>query len=137
MSRVYPRGEEHWSWKDNPTSGALHYRLYRTLGPASEYECEDCEDDAFDWSRIHGRDGKSTQDYLPRCRRCHVAYDKPHQGSKNSKARITEQEVLEIKDLLAKKLFLHREIAEMFDITPMMVSQIHTGKTWGWLTKNR
>ena len=32
---------------------------------------------AYDWACLRGRDGKNIEDYVPLCRRCHVAYDQP------------------------------------------------------------
>lgn len=80
---------------DKPaTYAAIHMRLMRARGAASAHQCVDCGQPAKDWSLrwdaeetftavAAGRSGRSEclvsadlDDYEPRCRKCHVAYDK-------------------------------------------------------------
>lgn len=71
-------GEQTTQWKgDRVGYRALHNRLVETRGRASEYPCADCGDPAKDWSHDGGAGAFSTNldDYSPRCRRCHLAYD--------------------------------------------------------------
>lgn len=73
--------------------GYTHVLLRNTKGPAKEYLCVDCNEQAAHWSlsayaeetlyEVGTRDeGKAyshnLDDYEPRCRRCHSAYDKKH-----------------------------------------------------------
>jgi hypothetical protein len=58
----------------------MHTRLRVRRGLASAHQCVTCADrglpgPALDWARIHERDGESVWDYVPLCRRCHIAYD--------------------------------------------------------------
>lgn len=52
-----------------------HSRVHATRGRAKTYKCVDCGGPAFDWSQRHGTDGWDVNDYDPRCRKCHRAYD--------------------------------------------------------------
>lgn len=61
---------------------AVHSQVRRILGPAREYDCVDCDRPAMDWTRTDGTDGLDTNDYRPRCRKCHRAYDLSHGGGK-------------------------------------------------------
>ena len=75
------RGPEHWRWASNgpPTHQGRHQRLRRARGKASDAgPCIDCGKEAYDWSQVHGTDGLDIyNDYVPRCRSCHLAYDDP------------------------------------------------------------
>lgn len=53
----------------------LHWRVRVARGPASGYTCEHCEAQAHDWAQLHERDGQDPLDYMPLCRKCHIAYD--------------------------------------------------------------
>lgn len=76
-----------------PTYSAIHYRLDRKHGRASEHLCTDCGAPAQDWSydgtdpnEVHGRAGGSVlaysldlDRYVPRCRPCHSRFDAKRQ----------------------------------------------------------
>lgn len=55
---------------------AVHTRLTKQRGKASEHTCVDCSKQALHWS-YKGREGFSTNlaDYEPRCASCHQEYD--------------------------------------------------------------
>lgn len=55
-------------------------------------------------------------------------------GEKCSKAKLTEKQVLEIKDLLAEGILFQNEIAEMYNVSPHAVFRIKAGDNWAWLT---
>lgn len=78
------------------THAGAHKRVFYDRGKASEYNCVDCGNQAQEWSVRHdvssecrqegwcrGRDGKqvwvmwstNSQDYDPRCKKCHRRYD--------------------------------------------------------------
>ncbi|WP_374159098.1 helix-turn-helix domain-containing protein [Mycobacterium sp. G7A2] len=59
---------------------AAHRKLRRLVGPASQYSCVDCGEQAADWSyryRTGQRYAHSADpaDYEPRCRPCHGRHD--------------------------------------------------------------
>jgi len=51
-------------------------------------------------------------------------------GERNLNSKLTEQDVMEIRDLLAGGPYFQWEIAEMYGITQGQVSHIRIGKTW-------
>lgn len=75
---------------DVPTLGAIHRRLYRTRGKATEFACVDCGGPARDWSYNNADPAQLTEErdgtpiaysldldnYDPRCRSCHRKFDK-------------------------------------------------------------
>ena len=83
----------HWRAAPNPDSyNAVHLRLKKLRGSASKYQCNDCGNQARDWSYVHSgvdeahdqRDGYTlvystdiTQ-YIPRCKHCHNDIDHAH-----------------------------------------------------------
>ena len=56
-------------------------------------------------------------------------------GEANRKSFLTREAVLIIYNL--RGIFTGRAIAELFEIKPTLVSDIHRGKTWAWLTGAR
>lgn len=73
-------GENHHAWVGDAV-GYLgrHDRIYHRRGKASEYDCVDCGKQAEDWSQKKGTSGTNTEDYDPRCTRCHMRYDPPRE----------------------------------------------------------
>lgn len=61
--------------KNTDNYWTLHWRIRVARGPASEYDCEHCPEQAHDWAWLHDRDGQDVNDFIPLCRKCHVAYD--------------------------------------------------------------
>jgi hypothetical protein len=74
-----PKGKKHWKWTDKPSKLTLHRRLHRTIGKASEFPCRDCGKQAFDWSNETGNYTDKIEDYVPRCRSCHIVKDRNYQ----------------------------------------------------------
>jgi HNH endonuclease len=84
---VYPADEFHTQWQGVDVSyGGLHKRLRKERGSADARECVDCGDQAAQWSYDHsdpnekrGSVGPYSLDmdrYQPRCRRCHILFDR-------------------------------------------------------------
>jgi len=88
----YPTGDRHWKWGGDEISYfGVHRRLTRTRGPANQHPCVDCGATAVTWSFnsktaagdvlteiVDGCElaySTDIADYVPRCRRCHAAYD--------------------------------------------------------------
>lgn len=53
-------------------------------------------------------------------------------GERQGSAKLTESQVLEIRELLAQGM-LQREIANLYGVAQPYVSEIKCRKTWGWL----
>lgn len=81
----HPRGADHPSYQGSANYWAAHSRVRKARGPARNYPCTDCGAPAIDWSLIHGRAGADAADFEPRCRKCHIAYDrsKARQGRRS------------------------------------------------------
>jgi hypothetical protein len=86
LSPVHHRGPTHQSWLgDDITYSGMHDRLRRWRGSASQHRCADCGNQAKQWSYDHadpnekqseeGPYSAKTAHYVPRCVRCHKAYD--------------------------------------------------------------
>lgn len=82
------KGSAHYAWKDKPSYGAVHARIKRYRGFANQFNCIDCNGPAQDWSlnlncnyELIEERGRlvpisyNTNDYDPRCKRCHGIYD--------------------------------------------------------------
>lgn len=67
------------------------------------------------------------------CIQCHAATERNHHGSRNSRARLTEESVIEIKKLLQRKELSHSTIGTRFGVSKLVIDAISTGRNWGWL----
>lgn len=101
-SYLYGRkGEAHPSWQgDAITYHGAHYRVYRLRGAASEHRCNDCGEQAQDWSldcayvddpreEVNGYMMAFSPDpsrYEPRCRQCHRLRDRALARSRSAVA---------------------------------------------------
>ena len=85
-ARNLPRGEDHRQWTgDEATYSAVHQRIRKAFGSASQYKCIDCGHDAAHWSYNHsGKDEKHSNlglystdlnQYVARCVPCHKKFD--------------------------------------------------------------
>lgn len=84
-------GEANQQWSgDDASYRAVHKRLKRRRGFATDFDCVDCGEPATDWSYLHGAPDERIGDdgrgkmlaysldldyYAPRCKVCHRRYD--------------------------------------------------------------
>lgn len=77
-------GKHPYNYIEKPSEIQLYSRMTHECheyvkimnGPAELYCCVDCGKQAHDWSNINNhRYRKNANDYVPRCRSCHVKYD--------------------------------------------------------------
>jgi Helix-turn-helix domain len=74
-------GPEHPHWKGADASyTALHNRVYRRRGKASDHGCEHCGRKEpgirYEWATVHGTDGTDVHaHYISLCVACHRLYD--------------------------------------------------------------
>lgn len=141
--RDRPSGGEHHSWTgDQVGYNDMHARVRRTRGPASEYTCVGCGNRADDWSydandpdELVAKEGQAAgmrysldpEHYEPRCKKCHTRYDRA--GSKNVNAKLTEDDVREIRRRAAAGE-THAALALEFGISPGNVSNIIARRAW-------
>lgn len=70
-----------------------HWRVADRRGSAKLLKCAHCAErgtdkQAYDWARLHDRDGMDPRDYIPLCRKCHIAFDgSGHHQSHTEEAR--------------------------------------------------
>lgn len=87
---TYPFGEER-----RTAYSTLHWRLRAYRGPAKRLKCVHCAERAMDWARLHDTDGEDIRDYIPLCRKCHIAYDKSgHHVPHTESARVKMSEAV-------------------------------------------
>lgn len=63
-------------------------------------------------------------------------YTRDTKGVKNGRAKMTEEQVIEIIDLLLSKQYTNKEIATRYNISPITISHIKNKRTWTHLTKD-
>jgi hypothetical protein len=96
-------GEAHPGFTgDDASYGAAHMRVKRARGSASQFACSDCGGPASQWSLIHGRGSQwvegsgyfslASDDYEPRCKPCHDAYDRRRDSDKPTRGMLTGAE---------------------------------------------
>ena len=143
MRSAKPRGvlgpNGHHNWTGNKASySARHQRLHAERGSAQQHPCVDCSGPALEWSQVTGSSGLDVyKDYQPRCRSCHMRYDKQgdrikgwkHLGSKHGMAKLTEQDIPVIRQRLAAGE-PQRVIALDYGVHQVTISRIKTGKDW-------
>lgn len=127
--------------------GNLHKRLKEKFGHASKCESENCTHDnpkRFEWALRKGCEYSSdAKDYIQLCCSCHRKYDfnegirqklkAKKYGDKHNAAKLTNEQVLEIKDLILSGQRVDL-IAEKYGMHPTTISNIKTGKRWNYLT---
>ncbi len=116
---------------------AVHKKLRATFGSASKFKCL-CNRPARSWAWKHDTDPNDIDNYMPMCNSCHVKYDdsgfKPghteSQGVKHHKAKLTEQDVLDIRARYAVGDIKQYEIAKIYGVTQPTINAIINRKIW-------
>lgn len=114
-----------------------HFRVARKRGPASQFPCVNgCGREAQDWSQIHGTTGEDPAHYEPRCRSCHVKYDKenPARGEAHGSAKLTEAKV---RGIYVSVGATQRELAELHGVHHTTIKDIRLGRLWKHITGGR
>ena len=109
-----------------------HRRVARERGLASEHNCS-CGNRALDWAHQHGSDPDDPANYKPMCRKCHQTYDEMVYGQKGEdhpRAKLTKEDVIELRDMYASGGYTQKELAEIFGIHKGNVAQIVNRYTW-------
>lgn len=121
-----------------------HKAVRKSRGLACSKSCEHCGRNADQWAWIHDQDPWDTTSYKPLCGSCHVKYDMTdswrmkiglassihNAGSKHGSAKLTEEDVLEIRSLYAEGKLRQKDLAEMYEVTTMTISHIVTRRKW-------
>jgi len=62
-----------------------------------------------------------------------IRHGRNNRGEDHPMARLTVEQVKEIKNLLTEGKLYERQIGEMFNVSRDIVSKIKQGKNWGWV----
>jgi transposase-like protein len=103
-----------------------HWRVNDKRGWAGFQHCVDCPSKADQWSQIRGTSGLDPDDYEPRCKSCHNKYD----WRTGNYAKLTLEQVKEIRDMYKTGKWYQRELAETFGVKQSTISVIVNDKTW-------
>jgi hypothetical protein len=123
---------EHHNWIGNSANnGAIHARIRRERGLASEYECVDCRSIADDWSWIHDSDRYNIWNYESRCHDCHVIYGLPLviKGEDHYLSKLSDDKVRIIR-ALHKRGDGQLSISKRFGVHPTTIRDVIKHKTW-------
>jgi len=127
------------------THGAMHARLVCDRGPASNYRCADCGEQADAWTHDWSTWEDVAQDlgrkrltfstnpdaYEARCHGCHNRLDRQPApwdiaGSRRGRAKLTEADVIWIRTCGLKP----GVVAKSLGVLPQTVWKIRTGRSW-------
>ena len=126
---VLPWGYEKWHAWDSRTGEKEIVSVHRLLAVA-EYGL-----DAVVGKDVHHENGipwdNRPENITPMSRREHTAHH--HRGENAQKAKLTESDVKEIRDKLKHTDMEHKEIASEYDVSANAISNIKTGRTWGYV----
>jgi hypothetical protein len=113
---------------NSPEYQRVHRHVRETYGDAIEYGCIQCGEQAVEWAWQHGEDPNLITSYEPMCFKCHDLYDGPQVGVKHSQARLTEEDVREIRNLWPR--FTQKDIAYIYGMSVTHVNSIINRKKW-------
>ncbi len=131
------KGSANGMWLEKPTYAAVHAWIRKEFGSADHCENSKCEgkETEYEWSNKSGKYLRDRKDWQQLCVPCHRKFDNHiffhlnHKGSKNPSAKLTEQDIVTIRELV-----LHgtskKEVRQRFGISPVTCWRILTGNTW-------
>lgn len=111
------------------TNSAEYQRVHRLVrkkhGDPIGHRCI-CGSLADHWAWIQGFDPTDPDNYWPMCRSCHSDYD----GTVPSRAKLTEKQVLSIRDFWGTGLYSQKELGDRFGVSFKTISNIVNYRTW-------
>ncbi len=127
-----------------------HEKVKKKAGKASKCENPDCSypnPKRYEWALRKGHSySADPADYIQLCPSCHRKYDytEDHKnklkaakyGDKHNAAKLKNDQVIEIRDLIKSGAKL-TDIAKKYNVHPTTISDIKSGKRWGYLTKQQ
>lgn len=134
--KTHPAGPDHHQWKGDAAGyHARHQRAWAANGPAREYTCIDCGEQAREWAQIHGATGLEPEHYEPRCKKCHVTYDAAThpRGERQGNAKLTESDVIEIFELSPE--WSQRKLAKKFGVSQRAIWCVLSGESWSYMQR--
>jgi hypothetical protein len=126
---------------------AIHNRLHRAFGKASEYPCYVCGTSADEWGCIANktestiRDGylvhysTNLEDYKPLCKSCHMLMDSS-KGNTHHKSKLTSAIVIDLRKRHANGERLnYKELAQEYNVHRTTIQAAIKWKTWKHLPR--
>jgi len=112
---------------------AIHNWVRSKLGnPKICLECGTNISLLYDWANISGEYLKDIKDWKRLCRKCHKKfdYDTIVKGEDVCTAKLTEEDVLEIRKLYVKNVYGFKKLARQFNVTPSCICLITQNRIW-------
>lgn len=94
--------------------------------------------------QVNHIDGNKKNNYIGNLEWCTQSENQKHafqndlisrKGSKNSQAKLTEEQVIEIANMLLDNIS-EKEIAKIFNVSPRTISMIRTKRNWSYILKD-
>lgn len=130
-SRTILTGEEHPSWKADPTRSALYNRTRQAIPPGPCEVCGKPNADRHHLNRDKTDNRQENIEYL--CRSHHLqrhgAEGDIPQGERNGQAKLTEEQVKGIREAYAAGAF-QRVLAVEYGVSQGAIQSIVTRKNW-------
>jgi hypothetical protein len=116
----------------------LHARVHAQRGKADRCIIYGCNSiGPFQWACISG-EYKDVGDFMPMCISHHRQHDHHGErasvwlkGSNNGASKLSEEDVLDIKQRLGSEL--QQDLADEFGVSVTAINDINCGRTWSWL----
>jgi hypothetical protein len=110
-----------------------HRAVARAFGKAAQYRCdEECGRQAYDWAHTHEAELSDLNAYRPLCRPCHNRYDihLTHRGEQLPQAKLTEDDVREIRSRYAAGGESWRTLGLEFGVHRQSIGEVLLYQTW-------
>ena len=135
-SKKFPEttGDKHHLWKgDSIGYSGIHKWIQRTLGnPKICWECNITTARKYEWANISGEYLRDIKDWKRLCTLCHAKLDilSRKRGENHYNAKVTKQNVIEIRNLYKTGNYTLYELGKKFNICFSAVSHIISRRNW-------
>lgn len=118
-------------WKgDKAGYDALHVWIKKYFPKPSQ--CQRCGKvtDALDASNNSGKYLRDASDWEYLCKSCHLKKDKVSQGERNGRAKLTEKQVLEIRQKYVPFKYSTVRLGEEYNVSNVLIGLIVRKEVW-------
>jgi hypothetical protein len=120
---------------DSPEYQRVHAEVRKVFGPAIDYDCIQCGDDAHVWAWQHGLNPVDWRSYEPMCRFCHRVYDRTdewivNKGDDHPMAKMNVDKVIRLRADHQTGIYSQKDLANNYGIAVKTVQDIIYGKKW-------
>ena len=129
MPEISGINSPHWK-DDNVGISGVHYWVKKYLFKPDK--CNRCKKitKVLDLSNNSGKYLRDLSDWEYICKSCHRLKDKMSQGEKNGRAKLTEKQVLEIRQKYIPWKYSTTKLAKEYNITNQLIGMIICKKSW-------